>query len=184
MDDDISLDAAEEDDEADDDEDDIAARLFVLCLAAADEVWLLLDDAAVSPVCAPVWAWVRAGIAAAAAVSTTAAASGRQGRMGLPLSMCSITKGRPPPHYSTKRQEGERSVTPHRWKAVRNQRMGDVFRSTPREGGDPAPCAPRRPWDCFDPHPREGGDRTARARILPFSVFRSTPPRRGRRAIS
>jgi hypothetical protein len=98
MDDDISLDAAEEeDDEADDNEDDSAARLFVPDPAAAEDVWLLLDAMATSPV----WAWVRAGIAAAPAARRMAAAIGRKGRMGLPLSMCSMPKGRPPPHHST-----------------------------------------------------------------------------------
>ena len=75
MDDDISLDAAEEEDEDEDDED--AAGLVVL----AEDVWLLLDAMAELLV-APVWAWVRAGIAAAPAASTRAAAIGRKGRMG------------------------------------------------------------------------------------------------------
>lgn len=81
MEDDIMLEAAMDDDIEDEDDDDIA--FIFLCFIFGMVDMLLLDDIDM----APVWAWVRAGIATAPAARATATATGRNLRIGYPLMM-------------------------------------------------------------------------------------------------
>ena len=83
MEDDIMLEAAMDDDIEDDD--DIA--FIFLCFIFGMVDMLLLDDIDMPLPMAPVWAWVRAGIATAPAARATATAMGRNLRIGYPLMM-------------------------------------------------------------------------------------------------